>query len=383
MGLNLCVFLQRLNLRNFRNFESEIVEFPERGAALIGDNGQGKTNLLEAIYYLEIFRSFRGARDEQLITFGREHFRVEGSLLGAGGGGEAVVAAGFAREGRRKKVSVDGREPERVGDAIGRVGAIVFTASDVEIVSGGPAGRRRFLDIALSLAERGYLATLKRYRQIVAQRNELLREGARDSEVAAWSGGLAVEGGRISAARARWIAANRERFNHHYAAISGGQEADLEYAPSVANPTGGDGVAGDEAWAASLRQALQRQADRERRRGMSLVGPHRDDVHFWVDGSGERVEMRGYGSAGQQRTAAIALRIVEAAALRDATGERPIVMLDDVFAELDPRRAERLVELFSGQEWGQVFVTSPKPTEIVIMESLGEYRISDGGVRPV
>lgn len=369
-------------LRNFRNFESEIVEFPERGAALIGDNGQGKTNLLEAIYYLEIFRSFRGARDEQLITFGREHFRVEGSLLGAEGGEGVVVAAGYAREGRRKKVGVDGIEPDRVGDAIGRVGAIVFTASDVEIVSGGPAARRRFLDIALSLGERGYLATLKRYRQIVAQRNELLRERAPGSEVAAWSAGLAVEGGRISAARARWIAANRERFIHHYAAISGGQEADLEYAPSAAWPSGGNGVAGEEEWAATLRQALERQADRERRRGVSLVGPHRDDVHFWVNGSRERVEMRSYGSAGQQRTAAIALRIVEAGALRDARRDLPIVMLDDVFAELDPRRAERLVELFSGEQWGQVFVTSPKPSEFVIMDSLAEYRISDGGVRP-
>jgi DNA replication and repair protein RecF len=375
------VFLQRLGLRNFRNFEEEAVEFPERGAALIADNGQGKTNLLEGVYYLEIFRSFRGARDEQLITFGCGHFRVEGLLSDGEGGVE--VAAAYARESCRKKVTVDGREPGRMGEAIGHVGAIIFTASDVEIVAGGPGARRRFLDILLSLVEPGYLSALQRYRQILSQRNELLRNGASLAELAAWSAGLVFTGSRITEARARWIAARRASFAHYYGAISGEPEAGLDYVPSVPPPGSGteEGTPTREGWSESFHSEIQRLAENERRRGLTLVGPHRDDVSFWVMGSTERLQLRSFGSAGQQRTAAIALRMAEAETLRAARGRRPILMLDDVFAELDPQRAERVAGLLTAEKWGQVIVTSPKPTEFALMgKSLAEYRIAGGRV---
>jgi DNA replication and repair protein RecF len=378
------VFLQRLRLQNFRNFRDETVEFPEQGAALIGDNGQGKTNLLEAVYYLEIFRSFRGARDEQLVRFGDGYFRVEGHLtLGEGEDG-VDVAAGYSREGRRKKVTVDGREPTRVAEAIGRVGAIVFTASDVEIVAGAPGARRRFLDIILSLVEPDYLPALQRYRQILAQRNGLLRDGAGAPELGAWNAGLVEVGAGICEARARWVAEWQGSFARYCEVISGGQAAGLEYAPSVPPPLGSEaeGPLLIEAWHEAFRAEMERHADRERRRGVTLVGPHRDDLGFWISGESETVGLRSFGSAGQQRTAAVALRMVEADTLRAALGRRPIVMLDDVFAELDPPRAESVVGLLGAEEWGQVLVTSPKPSEFAVMgDSLPQYRVSNGTVR--
>ncbi|NIN72625.1 MAG: DNA replication and repair protein RecF [Gemmatimonadetes bacterium] len=378
------MILQRLRLRNFRNFEDETVDFPERGAALIGDNGQGKTNLLEAVYYLEIFRSFRGARDEQLITFGCGHFRVEAQISAGADGEEVEVAAGYAREGRRKKVTVEGHEPERVAEAIGRVGAIVFTASDVEIVAGGPGARRRFLDIILSLVEPGYITALQRYRQVLAQRNGLLRDDAGPSELVAWNAGLVKEGSRIAEARARWVSARAPSFTRYYGAISGGQEAGIEYSPSIPAPAGAEPALAREGWAEAFHLEIERLAARERRRGVTLVGPHRDDLRFWVSGGPDAVGLRGFGSAGQQRSAAVALRLVEAETLRAAHGGRPIVMLDDVFAELDPLRAERVAELFTAEDWGQVIVTSPKPSEFAFMgDSLTEYRVLDGTVVPV
>lgn len=380
------MFLQRLSLRNFRNFEDAIVEFPERGAALIGDNGQGKTNLLEAVYYLEIFRSFRGARDEQLITFGCGHFRVEARLVAGVGDEEAEVAAGYAREGRRKKVTVDGREPGRVGEAIGRVGAIVFTASDVEIVAGSPGARRRFLDIILSLVEPGYLTALQRYRQILSQRNELLRVDASPAELVAWNAGLVDAGAQVADSRSRWVGARRSSFARYYAAISGGQEAGVEYLPSIPQPPDStEAGAAREGWAQAFAVELEQVTAKERRRGVTLVGPHRDDLRFWLSDDGaERTQLRSFGSAGQQRSAAVALRLVEAETVRAARGQRPIVMLDDVLAELDPQRAERVVELFTAAEWGQVFVTSPKPSEVAYMgDSLAEYRVDRGTVRSV
>ncbi len=379
------MLIQRLRLRNFRNFEDELVDFPERGAALIGDNGQGKTNLLEAIYYLEIFRSFRGARDEQLITFGCEHFRVQGRLSAGAGGEEVELAAGYARQDRRKKVTVGGREPDRVGEAIGRVGAIVFTASDVEIVAGSPGARRRFLDIVLSLVEPGYLAALQRYRQILSQRNGLLRDDVSPAELAAWDGGLVDSGSRIAVARARWVAASQASFARYYAAISGGEEAGMEYAPSIQAAAGFAGPdATREAWAEAFRLELERVAAKERRRGLTLVGPHRDDLRFRVSAGAQATQLRSFGSAGQQRSAAVALRLVEAETLRAARRRRPIIMLDDVLADLDPRRAERVVELFMAERWGQVFVTSAKPSEFAFLgDSLAEYRVASGTVRPV
>jgi DNA replication and repair protein RecF len=134
--------LHRLHLRNYRNFAEQVLEFPAQGAAIVGDNGQGKTNLLEAIYYLEIFRSFRGAPDEQLVRFGEEVFRVEGRLADDEGR-ERSVSAAFDRRARKKKVAVNGAEPDRLGDALGQVGAVIFSPSDVELVAGGPGARRR------------------------------------------------------------------------------------------------------------------------------------------------------------------------------------------------------------------------------------------------
>lgn len=379
------VFLQRLSLRNFRNFEEEVVEFPQAGAALIGDNGQGKTNLLEAVYYLEIFRSFRGARDEQLVSFGREYFRVEGYLAGAEGNRCTEVSAAYSRDGRRKKVSIAGREAMRLGDAIGRVGAIIFTASDVDIVVGGPSVRRRYLDIVLSLVEPSYLAALQRYRQVLSQRNGLLRDGARPVELAAWNNGLVENGIRIFRARAEWVASVRKSFARYYGAISGGQEATLEYRPVVKLEDLEGSREAEDSWRSAFLVELERQAERERRRGLSLVGPHRDDLGFRVsDGDSNGLALRSYGSAGQQRTAAVALRMVEAETLRRSGGRRPIVMLDDVFAELDPSRAERVVELLTAEEWGQVIVTSPKPDDFAIMgATLPEYSIRNGRVRRV
>jgi DNA replication and repair protein RecF len=380
------VFLQKLNLRKFRNFDDEVAEFPEQGAALIGDNGQGKTNLLEAIYYLEVFRSFRGARDEQLVAFGGEYFRLEGLLGGSDTGVEVEVSAGYVRDGRRKKVTLDGREPDRVGDAIGQVGAIVFTASDVEIIAGGPGARRRFLDITLSLGEPGYLQVLQRYRQVLAQRNSLLRDGASAAELTAWDEGLIAAGSEVVEARARWVSSRQASFSRVYSAISGGQDGRMQFEPSIATPDNvtSDGVPSVEMWAEAFHYQLERVADRERRQGLTIVGPHRDDLSFWVVGGSDRVRLRSFGSAGQQRTAAVALRMVEAENLRVTKGRRPIVMLDDVFAELDPQRAERVVGLLTAEEWGQVIVTSPKPSEFAFMgDTLAEYRIAGGSVRPV
>jgi DNA replication and repair protein RecF len=354
-----------------------VLELPAQGAAIVGDNGQGKTNLLEAVYYLEIFRSFRGAPDEQLVRFGEEVFRIEGRMEDDEGRSRSVSAA-FDRRGRKKKVAVNGAEPERLGDGLGQVGAVIFSPSDVELVSGGPGGRRRFLDIVLSLAEPGYLHALQRYRQALFQRNTLLRQNRPRSMVELWDAGLVAAGSRVAAARAAWVREHARSFAEHYARVAGGHPGHMAYASSA--PELGEAATPADV-AAAFAEALAKNADREQRRGMTLVGPHRDDLRFTIDGAdGGALELRTYGSGGQQRTAAIALRMVEAETIHAVRGREPIILLDDVFAELDPGRSQRIVDWIENEEGGgQVLLTSPKPTDFRLRgETLPRWGIRDG-----
>jgi DNA replication and repair protein RecF len=376
----ISVFLSSLRLRDFRNFTDERLDLPAAGVALIADNAQGKTNLLEAIYYLQIFKSFRGSADEQLVRFGQDVFRVEARL--EGGDAPRQVAAAFDRRARRKKVEINGNEPERIGDAIGGVGAVIFSPADVAIVAGAPGERRRFLDIVLSLTRPGYLNALQRYRQVLARRNAVLRGGAPAAQVAAWNPGLAEWGGRIVTARAAWIAERAAGFAAHVGRISDGGDGAIEYESTAADL--GDQPAHDSVAAAIIAE-LERVRDREERRGMTLVGPHRDDLRIRsLTDSDSWVDLRTYGSGGQQRTAAVALRMVEADSVREATGRDPILLLDDVFAELDVGRARRIMEWVDEGREGQVILTAPKPTDVELRGgSLAPWTVRAGRLSPL
>ncbi|HKJ92279.1 MAG TPA: DNA replication and repair protein RecF [Longimicrobiales bacterium] len=368
---------RELRLRQFRNFEELALEIPSPGVAVIGPNGAGKTNLIEAVYYLEVFRSFRGANDEQLVRFGADTFFVRGLFEDPGTGESREITAAYERSTRRKRVTVSGVEPDRIGDALGRIGVVVFSPSDVALVAGAPGERRRFLDIVLSLNRPGYLAALQRYRQVLRQRNALLRDGARPAALEPWSRGLVEAGARVVAERAAWVAGYAAAFAARYAAIGDGG-TDMVYRPSAG---GGDLSGGVDAVEAVFREELERVAVRERERGMTLVGPHRDDLGFLRQRDG--VDLREFGSGGQQRTAAIALRMVEADTIREARKRSPLTLLDDVFAELDPERSRRVLALLDEDEGGQVILTAPKASDVDPRGgALARWRIAGGAVQP-
>lgn len=355
--------MRHLSLRHFRNLEIQDLEIPSEGLALVGANAQGKSNFLESIYYLETFRSFRGARDEQLVGFGQDVFRVEGQLEDPQGGrAPARLSAAFQRRGRVKKVTVDGVEPPRMSDGLGRLGAVIFSPSDVAMINEGPAERRRFLDIVLSLNISGYLRALQEYRQVLAQRNAILKEGAAAALVQVWNEPLVRAGARVSYERARWVDERSAAFATYYGEISGGQQASLAYRPSVEVPAS-ESVQPVEVWADGFRAALAAARDREVRMGTTVVGPHRDELRITLDGEHE-LEVRDFGSGGQRRTAALGLRLIEAATIRDARGLEPLVLMDDVFAELDADRSERILDLIEREEAGQVILTAPKESDV-------------------
>jgi DNA replication and repair protein RecF len=378
-----------LRVRGFRNLEDATLEFPAAGVAVVGDNGAGKTNLLEALYYLEIFRSFRGAPDEQLVRFGADGFHLLGEFEDPTTRGRTEIAAAYDRRGRRKRVTVDGVEPERLADAIGGIGIVVFSPSDLALVGGPPGERRRFLDIVLSLGEPGYVSWLQRYRQVLRQRNAALRSGPRGADLGAWDEGLVVWGARIVAARSAWVARWAEPFAERVRAIGPGVDASLAYRPALG---GGDAQATTEAdAAAALRAGLARLAGRERERRMTLVGPHRDALDLAMHGASGALDLREFGSGGQQRTAAIALRMIEADSIRATRGRLPLILLDDVFAELDAGRARRILERLEADRGGQVVLTAPKPADVALRDrdaaggvipSLTPWRIAAGRIEP-
>ena len=376
--------LREVGIRHFRNLAAQELEIPSAGLALIGENAQGKSNFLEAVYYLETFRSFRGAPDEQLVGVGQEAFRVSGRLGGAEG--EHRVTAAYQPRGRRKKVTVDGAEAERMGDAIGSLAAVIFSPADVALVSGGPAERRRYLDIVLSLNVPGYVRALQQYRHVLAQRNAALREAVRvgtttavESRVRPWDDGLVRSGARLVVERRSWIEGRCALFRSLYEVVAeDGHGAAIRYAPGLAL----EGALGEEDVVAAFRAALAGSAERELRVGSTVVGPHRDDLEVTLEGRAGRLEARAFGSGGQRRTAALGLRLLEARTIRERRGRAPLVLVDDVFAELDEGRSERALELIEREETGQVIVTAPKASDVRLgRDALPRWRIAAGRIR--
>ena len=369
--------LSKLALRHFRNLGVQDLELPAEGVALIGDNAQGKSNFLEAIYYLETFRSFRNARDEQLVGFGEDVFRVNavGACEGVQVGPALEVTAAYDRRGKRKKVSVGGREVERLGHALGKLSAVIFSPADVELVSGGPKERRRFLDIVLALNEPGYLPALQDYRRILASRNASLKEGHARSVVVAWDEGLVRAGSEVIGARRAWIENGSRPFGEYYARVSRGARARMSYRSSVR--LRGAGSVDDVREA--FRAALADTVEKDRRFGTTSVGPHRDEVRLQLVDERDELDLRDYGSGGQRRTAALALRLVEARTVRERRGAMPLILLDDVFAELDGGRSERVMELMEAEETGQVLLTAPRESDVRLRrDALERWRITAG-----
>jgi DNA replication and repair protein RecF len=378
--------LKRLRIAGFRNLGDQELEFPAEGVAIVGRNAQGKSNLLEAIYYLETLRSFRGAREDQLVGFGRDVFRIEGVLEGDPQGVTSVAAA-FQRRGREKKVTVDGAEVERLAQGIGHLSAVLFSPLDTGLVSEGPAERRRYLDIVLSLNRPGYLEALQRYRKILAQRNAALKERAEPGVVRVWDEPLSRLGGEVMEARASWCADWVERFGDYYARVSGNVRALLRYQPAVGSSVerpDGESIGDPGVWRGALAEGLTRSWDRDARLGTTSVGPHRDDMVLSLDSDRGDLDLRDFGSGGQRRTAALALRLVEADTIRAARGKEPLVLMDDAFAELDADRSQRILELMESEEKGQVIVTAPKEADIRFRSGqLERWTIESGAIRPV
>jgi DNA replication and repair protein RecF len=367
--------LIRHDVRDFRNLAHVELALPSEGLVLVGENGQGKTNLLESIYYLQILRSARGARDQDLVRFGADAFHI-GATVETDARHE--VGVGFERATKRKRARVDGVVPERLSDALGALPSVMFSPNDVELVAGSPSARRRYLDIMLALTARGYLTALQHYRAALARRNAALREAARtartsDASVAVWEPPLAEHGAVLWTERRAWVASIEARFETLCREIGESGRVRVRYASSI-NPSND--------LAATLTAALAEKRPLDLRRGLTHVGPHRDDMIITLAGSDAAPrDLRTFGSAGQHRSAAIALRMLEASTFRERTGRAPVFLLDDPFAELDARRASRVLAMLTRDRLGQTILAVPRESDIPSeLTGLERFRVAGGEI---
>jgi DNA replication and repair protein RecF len=354
--------LTHLTLHNFRNYVRLDLDLLPGVTLLQGDNAQGKTNLLEAIYYLATTRSPHAGADRELVNWlaAEQEPLPYARLVGRAVRGasditiEITLTQQANNQGRyRKQIRLNG-VAKRAMDLLGQLNVVLFLPEELALVSGPPSLRRRYLDATLCQIDPPYCRALSRYNQVVTQRNALLRDlrerGGDPAQLAFWDERL-VEHGAYLVSR-RWealLALDQLARSVHGELTDGAEQLYLRYVPSVEM----EGPAGTESVGIAFQAQLQALHPREIASGMTLVGPHRDEVRFVVN----EVDAGVYGSRGQQRTAALALKLAEVDLMRHATGEHPVLLLDDVLSELDEHRRRFLVHaLNDGVE--QVIVTT-------------------------
>ena len=346
-----------LEVRDFRNLARVDLPLPPEGVAVVGDNGHGKTSLLEAIYYLHILRSVRGAHDADVIRFGAPAFHVRAHT-------DRDIGLGYERASKRKRVMLDGVEPARLTDALGAVPSVMFSPADVALVRGAPGERRRFLDIMLGVTSPTYLRSLQAYRAALVRRNAALRTGG---PITVWEPPLAQHGAVIWRERSTWVQDSTSPLTDLTSAIGESSPVSMHYASTL----------GEEATEETIAEALEHGRAHDARRGMTRMGVHRDDLRLSLDGH----DLRTFGSAGQQRTVAIALRMLEAETLERRIGTAPVFLLDDPFAELDVERARRILALLRERGQGQTVLTVPRASDIPAeMTNLERWRVRSGAV---
>jgi DNA replication and repair protein RecF len=331
------VHLAHLRLRDFRNYARLDVDFSPGFHLLLGDNAQGKTNILEAIYLMATLRSFRGVGGAQMIRHGARGYFVGGNVVGREN--HEIKIYWSARE---RKITLDGQPVKRLADYFGVLRTVVFCTEDVQLVKGTARARRRFLDLLLTQTQPGYLALLQRYMSVVRQRNALLKQPRLDElSFESFSAELVKLGNELMRARRELVPKFSPLARLAYRRIAhDAEELRLEYQPGVKHD-----------FAVELAQSRPR----ERAFRATVVGPHRDDLQLLQDGK----SAAQFGSEGQKRTLAIALKMAQAEFLAGLHGSPPVLLIDDVMGELDLKRRSGFLPLLeqARKTSGQVFMT--------------------------
>lgn len=342
--------LNDLYLRNFRNYEELSLTFDKNITIFLGENAQGKTNVLESIYVLAMTRSHRTTNEQELIRFDQDHAYLKGDLTKRG----ATVPLEITLTKKGRKTKVNHIEQKKLSSYVGQMNVILFAPEDLSLVKGTPQIRRKFLDMEIGQIDPIYLYDLVQYQGVLKQRNQYLKQTAGDKKpdpvyLEILDEQLVSFGAKILFARQRFVKRLEYWANALHQKISREKEhLTLKYVSSIAFDEAADLAAISDAFTA----ALLKSREKERFRMSTQVGPHRDDLSFAINGK----DVQTYGSQGQQRTTALSVKLAEIDLMKEETGEFPILLLDDVMSELDDSRQLHLLETIEGKV--QTFLTT-------------------------
>jgi DNA replication and repair protein RecF len=343
--------VERLRISNFRNYQEAELEFSSHFNLIFGQNAQGKTNLLEALYLICLGRSFRSARNQDLVRFDCASLLIEGSLILDNQISRRAVVR-YTRDGK-KEISIDRKKIQRHSKIFGQFPIVVMAPDEFKITSGGPAERRKFVDILLSQISVTYLSNLQDYTRVLKQRNRILqnaKSGSRldPSALAPWTENLIKIGSKIVYDRYRFIRDFSRVLTVTYNRYSETRDELTVELKSRLPEAETDRIE------ATFSRLLNERSSSEKVRGMTLVGPHRDDLDFSINGA----DLRSFGSRGEHKSALISLKLAEFKYLELKKEEKPVLLLDDCYSELDNSREQSVLNSLGGL--GQIFVTTPR-----------------------
>ena len=322
------MIIKSIKLENFRNYESLELSFEKGTNILYGDNAQGKTNVLEAVYLSATTKSHKGSKDKEMIRFGQEEAHIRTNLDKEGMEYRVDM---HLKKSKSKGIAVNGQHLKKAAQLLGLLNVVFFSPEDLSIIKNGPSERRRFVDMELCQIDKYYLYNLNQYNKIVNQRNKLLKDFYHNTDISetlhVWDMQLVTYGKQIIERRKEFVRQVNEIISEIHFRLTGGKERlTLTYESSIGEM--------------SMEQALKKNRERDLRMKSTSVGPHRDDLCFL---SGD-LDIRKFGSQGQQRTAALSLKLAEIELVKRIIGDTPILLLDDVLSELDKNRQNYLLD---------------------------------------
>lgn len=328
------MIIRSLKLIDYRSYSERIFEFDEKLNILVGKNAQGKTNVIEAIFYAVIGKSFKTAKEKEIIKWGKHRAYICGEFSKKY---RDVKIEIFFDENKKKSIKIDDIGIKKIGELLGATNAVFFSPDELKLVKESPEERRRFMNMDISQTNKRYFYLVNRYEKVLANRNKLLKS-TKDIEVVKetveiWDRALSDLAEKIAVERKKFIEELSPYAKLAHQFISGGKEdLEIKYCSSFEN-----------GYAYNMFKTLQKNIEKDFKLGYTTVGVHRDDLDIYLNG----VEVKNYGSQGQQRTVALSMKLAELEIIKNRVGEYPILLLDDVFSELDNERRKKLLKFTS------------------------------------